>query len=141
MTRRLLNAICADHNDIDLSCSHEVTCCIVDNQREWNFTLPKLPRCQTRALEPWAGFINQNVYVFALFVSCADHAEGCAVVDCRQRTRVTVVENGVAVTNERRAVIAQGFVDCDILVSQFLGFLKKCCGNVIRGFGRGFRTA
>jgi hypothetical protein len=67
---------------------------------------------------------------FAKFVSHADDAECRAIIHCRQRAGVAMVQHRVAVGQQRRAVLAHALIDLDILVRQALGFAQQRLPNI-----------
>ncbi len=61
----------------------------------------------------------------------ANHAQGRAIVYRRQRAGVAVVQDVVAVSYQRRAVLAYALVDFDVLVGDALRFIEHGRAHVV----------
>src|SRR3989304_4856805 len=84
----------------------------------------ELPSRQAGALQAWPGLIHQNVNALSFLVGRPDDAQRRPVVYRRQRTRVAVVDDGVALVEQGSAVPADPPVDLDIFIGQLLRLLQ-----------------
>ena len=84
------DAIRADHDQVDFAAVHEVASHVVGDERHGHAELLELPGGQPRTLQERSGFVNVDVDTAAGFVGGAHHAQGGAVVDGGERTRVAV---------------------------------------------------
>ena len=92
----------------------------------------QFPDGEARALQERAGFIGENIDVFAGSDGRADHAERGAIAGRGERAGVAVREHGLAVRDERRAVAADACIDGDVFQTD-LDALRR---SASRGFLR-----
>jgi hypothetical protein len=95
---------------------------VVGDQRGGDVVVLQFPDGEARALQERPGFIGEDVDLFAGSDGRANHAERGAIAGGGQRARVAVREHGLAVGNQRRAVLSDALVDGDVFETNLDGF-------------------
>ena len=114
------DAIGADEHEVDLARLHKVACRIVRNQGHVDAALHQFPRGERSALQARACLVDQHMDVLALLVRHENDAERRAPIDGGKGARIAVVQNRVAVVDERGAVLGHAPVDDHVLVREAL---------------------
>ena len=94
----------------------------VADDRKGYPVLLQFPGGQARALQTRAGFIHQHENAFTLFVGRADDAQRGAPIDGGQRAGVAMMDDGIAVVDQRTAPFGHALVDSHVLISNALRF-------------------
>jgi hypothetical protein len=93
---------------------------VVGNQIVGDAPLAQFPAGEQCPLQARPRLIHQHMDLFALLVRGKNHAQGGAPIHGGQCARVAMVQNGVAVANQFRAVVGHP-VDFHVVVGDFLG--------------------
>ncbi len=124
------DAVRAHHHAADSAGVQEVAGHVVGDQRGRDVVVLQFPNGEARALQKRAGLVGEDVDLFAGCDRRADHAERGAVARRCQRAGIAMGENGLAIRNERRAVLADAFVDGDVFEANLLRFCDQLGANL-----------
>ena len=114
----------AEKDFLRLAGAQEISSHIIADDLVGNAILLQFPGRQACPLQTRTGLIHQHMDMLALFMRRADDTQRRAPIHHCQRAGIAMMDDGIAIVDQCRAMFAHAFVDLHIFIGNSLGFFQ-----------------